>query len=135
MTVDSQGCLLEGNVGPSGDTEWHNGGLSEMTLRGLGWTPRGLGGQTHWTLWGLGCTPRGHSGWTWFLPWGQPSVMMTWMVDWMVEDNLSYCRVVLSCHKYERVKCNIVILLYVKNCYVGQVYWPRVLVIDLVYKE
>lgn len=36
------------------------------------------------TLRGLGWTPRGHSGWTWFLPWGQPSVMMTWMVDWMV---------------------------------------------------
>ena len=62
------------------------------------------------TLRGLGWTPRGQSGWTWFLPLGQPSVMMTWMVDWMVEDNLSYCRVVLSCHKYERVKYNIVII-------------------------
>lgn len=51
---------------------------------------------THWI-------PRGQSGWTWFLPWGQPSVVMTWMVDWMVEVDLSYCRVVLSCHKYERV--------------------------------
>ena len=59
---------------------------------------------------------------------------MTWMIDWMVEDNLSYCRVVLSCHKYERVRCNIVILFYVMNCYVGQVCWPRVLVFDLVYK-
>ena len=33
------------------------------------------------------------------------------MVDWMGDDNLSYCRVVLSCHKYERVKYNIVIVL------------------------
>ena len=32
------------------------------------------------------------------------------MVDWMGEDNLSYCRVVLSCHKYERVKYDIVII-------------------------
>ena len=56
-----------------------------MTLRGLGWTHRGLRVQTCWTLWGLGWTPRGQSGWTWFLPWGQPSVIMTWMVDWMVE--------------------------------------------------
>ena len=32
------------------------------------------------------------------------------MVDWMGEDNLSYRRVVLSCHKYERVKYNIVII-------------------------
>ena len=37
--------------------------------------------------------------------------MMTWMVDWMGEDNLSYCRVVLLCHNYERVKYNIVIVL------------------------
>ena len=50
------------------------------------------------------------------LPWGQPSVVMTWMVDWMVEDNLSYCRVVLSCHKYERVKYNIVIVLEYYIC-------------------
>lgn len=56
-----------------------------MTLRGLGWTPKGLRVQTRWTLWGLGWTPRGQSGWMWFLPWGQPIVMMTWMVDWMVE--------------------------------------------------
>ena len=34
----------------------------------------------------------------------------TWMVDWMGEDNLSYCRVVLSSHKYERVKYNIFII-------------------------
>ena len=56
------------------------------------------------------------------------------MIDWMVEVDLSYCRVVLSCHTYERVKCNIVILYYVINCYVDQVGWPRFLVIDLVYK-
>ena len=55
-------------------------------------------------------------------------------MTWMVEVDLSYCRVVLSCHKYERVKYNIVVLYYVMNCYVGQVCWPRVLVIDLVYK-
>ena len=30
------------------------------------------------------------------------------MVDWMFEDNISYCRVVLSCHKYERVQYNII---------------------------
>ena len=40
------------------------------------------------------------------------------MVDWMGEDNLSYCRVVLSCHKYERVKYNIDII-----------FGPRVLVL------
>jgi hypothetical protein len=55
-------------------------------------------------------------------------------MTWMVEVDLSYCRVVLSCHKYERVKCNIVILFYVRNCYVDHVYWDRILVIDLVYK-
>jgi hypothetical protein len=33
------------------------------------------------------------------------------MVDCMGEDNLSYCRVVLLCHKYVRVKYNIVIAL------------------------
>ena len=64
------------------------------------------------------------------LPWGQPSVVMTWMV----EVNPSHCRVVLSCHEYERVKYNVVILYYLMNCYVGQVCWPRVLVIDLLYK-
>ena len=32
------------------------------------------------------------------------------MVDWMGEDNLIYCRVILLCHKYERVKYNIVII-------------------------
>ena len=31
----------------------------------------------------------------------------------MVEVDLSYCRVVLSCHKYERVKYNIVIVLII----------------------
>ena len=68
------------------------------------------------------------------LPWGQPTVMMTCMVDWMVEVDLSYCRVVLSCYEYESIKCNIVIFYYAMNCYVGQVCWPRVLVIDHVYK-
>ena len=33
------------------------------------------------------------------------------MVDWMGEDNLFYCRVVLLCHKYVRVKYNIVVTL------------------------
>ena len=33
------------------------------------------------------------------------------MVDWMGEDNLSYCRVVLLCHKYVRIKYNIFIAL------------------------
>ena len=83
----------KGNAGPLGVHEWHSGGFSEMTLKGLGWIPRGLRVDTHWTLWGLGWTPRGQSWWTWFLPWGQPSVfmtcqpsvVMTWMVDWMVE--------------------------------------------------
>ena len=60
-----------------------------MTLRGLGLTPRGLRGKTHGTLKGTECG-------TWLLPWvqprmvdwmvevlrwGQPSVMMTWMVE------------------------------------------------------
>ena len=54
----------KGNAGPSGDTKWHSGGFLEMTLRGLGWTPRGLRAQTRWRLWGLGWTPRGQSGWT-----------------------------------------------------------------------
>ena len=49
-----------------------------MTLKGLRWTPRGLRGQTRETLRGIECG-------MWFLPWGQPSVVMTWMVDWMVE--------------------------------------------------
>jgi hypothetical protein len=46
------GCIVEwwwtlrdasekGNLGPSGDTEWHNGGFLEITLKGLGWTPMG----------------------------------------------------------------------------------------------
>ena len=39
-----RGSSEKGNVGPSGDTEWHDGGFSEMTLRGLGSTPRGLRG-------------------------------------------------------------------------------------------
>ena len=34
--------------------------------------------ETRWT-------PRGQNRWMWYLPWGQPSVVMTWMVDWMVE--------------------------------------------------
>ena len=33
-----------------GDTEWHSGGFSKMTLRGLGWTLRGLRGKTRGTL-------------------------------------------------------------------------------------
>ena len=41
-------------------------------------------------------------------------------MTWMVEDNFSYYRVILSCHKYEIVNCNIVILYYVMNCYC----WP-----------
>ena len=58
----------KGNARPSGIPEWHSSGFSEMTLRGLGWTPRGLRVHTCWTLWGLGWTPRGQSGWMWFLP-------------------------------------------------------------------
>ena len=73
----------KGNAGPSGVSEWHSGGFSEMTLRGLGWIPRGLRVYTRWTLWGLGWTPRGQSGWMWFMPSGRPSVTMTWMVDCM----------------------------------------------------
>ena len=49
----------KGNAGPSGVPEWHSGGFSEMTLRGLGWILRGLRVDTRWTLWGLGWTPRG----------------------------------------------------------------------------
>ena len=41
---------------------------------------------------------------------GSTECWKTWMVDWVGEDNLSYCRVILSCHKYERVKYNIVII-------------------------
>ena len=41
------------------------------------------------------------------------------MVDWMVEDNLFYCRVVLLCNE---------LLLSARVC------WPRFLVIDHVYK-
>lgn len=39
-----RGSSKKGNVGPLGDTKWHDGGFSKMTLRGLGWTPRGLRG-------------------------------------------------------------------------------------------
>ena len=39
------GSSEKGKVGPSDDTEWHDDGFSEMTLRGLRWTPRGLRGQ------------------------------------------------------------------------------------------
>ena len=60
-----------------------------MTLRGLGWTPRGLRGQTGGTLRGTECgtwfLPWGQPCMVEVLPWGQPSVVMTWMVDWMVE--------------------------------------------------
>ena len=45
-----RGSSEKGNVGPSGDTERHDDGFSEMTLRGLGWTPRGLRWQTRGTL-------------------------------------------------------------------------------------
>ena len=34
----------KGKVGPSGDTKWHDDGFSKMTLKGLGWTHRGLRG-------------------------------------------------------------------------------------------
>ena len=63
-----RGSSEKGYVGPLGDIEWHSGGYLEMTLRGLGWTPRGLRVQTRWTLSGLGWTLRGQSGWTWFIP-------------------------------------------------------------------
>jgi hypothetical protein len=35
----------KGNVRPLGDTKWHDDGFLEMTLRGLGGTPRGEKGR------------------------------------------------------------------------------------------
>ena len=78
----------KGNAGPSGVPEWHSSGFSEMTLRGLGWTPRG------------------QSGWTWFLPWGQPSVGRH---GWL---RITFPIVEWSYHVTSMKELNIILLLY-----------------------
>ena len=108
---------MKGNVGPSSDTEWHSGGFSEMTLKGLGWTPRALRVQTRWTLWGLGWTPRGQSGWTWFLPWGQPSVERHgWLIGWL---RTTFPIVEWSYHVTSMKESNIILLLYYNIIFVN----------------
>ena len=71
------------------------------------------------------------------VPWGQPSVRRHgWLIGWL---RTTFPIIEWSYHVTSMKESNIIVLLYCNIIFalfviVGQVCWPRVLVIDLVYK-